>query len=120
MGRMADRMKRYEGEKTIILILSEWIEIFGNIPEVGNNIHTETHEGTIKEVHKVDQKNDACVVTFGAYRKASPKQKKQRPHKEYVSQVHRILTQDTLDELNRQYNDYLQERQDQKELTTYN
>ena len=117
MGRMRDRMKRYDGEKTIIVILSLWVDKYGGSPETGNTIITPTHEGTIKEVHTIDTENDTAIVTFSAYKRAEIKPARKRAHKEHRSQTNRILSQDILESM---FSDYLEEKQDQKELINCN
>lgn len=101
MGRMLDRMKRFDGDKTVRMNLADWQAIYGGKPEPGNTIVTETHEGTIKSVSQVNQY--AVDITFTAYKRVEPKPKRVHPLKEYVPQARRIAINDMMDVINAHY-----------------
>ena len=102
MGKLTRHAKAYDGQKTVIVVLDEWLEKYGDIPEVGNSIITEAHTGTITEVHQTN--DDAAVVTFAAYKKLPPVQKKKRVSKAKAKPAaRRIAVMDRMDVLNSHY-----------------
>lgn len=101
MGRMLERAKRFDGEKTVRINLEDWLAIHSSKPEPGNTIVTDTHEGTITDVRQVNQ--HAVDITFHAYKRVEPKPKRVHPLKEYRPQARRIAMADTLDVTNAHY-----------------
>lgn len=104
MGRITSHRRSYDGERTELVILSEWVENFGAMPEIGNMIVTPTHTGTITELGPVDQENDTAIVIFESYLKTGKsKKRKKAPCKEYAAQARRIAIQDRMDVVNSHY-----------------